>query len=180
MLTEDIDASARAMLAGYRIVHDRTVISSELAPASWRGWWRQRTRWSQGWFQVTMRHQGRSGARPMSWPLKGYWTILLAWRELFPFFALQIVTLIATDLALHGHMRIQFDPLVAFSVLITVGSGVVASVVTWRLSVERTRATQHWWRYAIFGVLAPVYTALKNTVALVAIGREALGDERWS
>ncbi len=132
MLTEDIDASTRSLLAGYRLVHDRTVISTELAPADWKGWWRQRTRWAQGWLQVTMRHQRAIWrSERMSWTLKAYWSVLLAWREIFPVLSLQIITLVASDLLLHGRMEIQFDPLVALSVLLTFGSGTVAAIVTY-------------------------------------------------
>ncbi|MBO9532405.1 MAG: glycosyltransferase family 2 protein [Solirubrobacteraceae bacterium] len=180
MLTEDIDASTRSLLAGYRLVHDRTVISTELAPSGWRGWVRQRTRWAQGWLQVTMRHQ-RSiwRSEQMSWTLKGYWTVLLAWREIFPVLSLQIVTLILSDLFLNGRMELQFDPLVAVSVLLTFTSGTVAALVTYRLSMPTTRQVQGAGRYVIFGILSPVYTQMRNFVALLALGREMLGDERW-
>ena len=56
MLTEDIDSSVRAVREGYRIVSDPFLVSRELAPLTLKALWTQRMRWSQGWFQVCLRH----------------------------------------------------------------------------------------------------------------------------
>ncbi|NJR65522.1 MAG: glycosyltransferase family 2 protein [Leptolyngbyaceae cyanobacterium CRU_2_3] len=48
MLTEDIDASMRTLLKGYRILHDRSIISTELAPANLGSFWFQRKRGPRG------------------------------------------------------------------------------------------------------------------------------------
>lgn len=180
MLTEDIDVSMRAMLSGYRIIHDRSVMSTELAPTEWKSWWKQRTRWAQGWFQVTMRHQGAVLRSPvLSVPLKAYWSVLLTWRELFPIIAIQVLTLILADIALTGTVDMQFDPLAGLSMLLTLASGLIAAWGTWRLSTPETQAAHGRLRYAFFGLIAAPYTMLRNTVALVALAREALGDHRW-
>lgn len=47
-LTEDIDASLRTLLNGYKILHDRSIVTSELAPASLKTFWFQRKRWAHG------------------------------------------------------------------------------------------------------------------------------------
>lgn len=180
MLTEDIDVSMRAMLSGYRIIHDRSVMSTELAPTEWKGWWKQRTRWAQGWFQVTMRHQSAVLRSPvLSVPLKAYWSVLLTWRELFPIIAIQVLTLILADVARTGAVEMQFDPLAGFSTLLTLASGGIAAWGTWRLSTPESQAAHGRLRYALFGLMAAPYTMLRNTVALVALAREALGDHRW-
>ncbi|MEH3053326.1 MAG: glycosyltransferase [Patulibacter minatonensis] len=180
MLTEDIDASMRAMLAGFRIIHDRSVMTTELAPTDWTGWWKQRTRWAQGWFQVTMRHQRAvMRSKVLSIPLKLYWSVLLTWRELFPLIAIQVMSLILADLLNTGRFDVQFDPLAGFSTVLTVASGGLAAWGTWRLSTPETREAHGALRYALFGLLAAPYTMLRNTVALVALAREALGDHRW-
>jgi len=56
MLTEDIDSALRAFGQGANVVHDLNVTSFELAPTTISGFWKQRLRWSQGWFQATLRH----------------------------------------------------------------------------------------------------------------------------
>ncbi|MEN0015942.1 MAG: glycosyltransferase family 2 protein, partial [Solirubrobacteraceae bacterium] len=180
MLTEDIDISMRSMLSGFKIIHDRSVMSTELAPTGWGAWWKQRTRWAQGWLQVTMRHQRSVMESPvLSWPLKAYWSVLLTWRELFPVIALQIFTLAFSELVTEGRVRFQFDPLDGLSMLLTVSSGFIGAWATWRLSTPETREAHGPWRYVLFGAFAAPYTMLRNSVALVALAREALGDHRW-
>jgi cellulose synthase/poly-beta-1,6-N-acetylglucosamine synthase-like glycosyltransferase len=56
MLTEDIDSALRACGKGCTAVHDLNVVSYELAPTTWSGFWKQRLRWAQGWFQATVKH----------------------------------------------------------------------------------------------------------------------------
>ena len=48
MLTEDIDSSMRVLAEGGWIVSDPGLVSTELAPESWRALWGQRLRWAQG------------------------------------------------------------------------------------------------------------------------------------
>lgn len=82
MLTEDIDITVRALLAGYRIVHDRGLISTELAPTNISGWFYQRLRWAQGWYQATRKHS-RAVARSAAmnrWQ-RLYWMYMLPCRE---------------------------------------------------------------------------------------------------
>ena len=57
-LTEDIEASMRVLAAGGRIVNDPGLVSRELAPETLGSLWKQRMRWAQGWFQVSIRHLG--------------------------------------------------------------------------------------------------------------------------
>ena len=52
MLTEDIDCSIRAITKGYKGIYDRMMMSSEEAPPTKTALWKQRIRWSQGWFEV--------------------------------------------------------------------------------------------------------------------------------
>ena len=56
MLTEDIDSSLRAVSRGANTVHDLNVVSYELAPTGYKSFWNQRLRWSQGWYQASVRH----------------------------------------------------------------------------------------------------------------------------
>mmetsp|Transcript_46960 Transcript_46960/g.89663 ORF Transcript_46960/g.89663 Transcript_46960/m.89663 type:complete len:635 (-) Transcript_46960:227-2131(-) len=55
MLTEDIDASIRAMCYGFRGVYDHNLISREQPPPDMPALLRQRLRWTQGWYQVAWR-----------------------------------------------------------------------------------------------------------------------------
>ncbi|MEB3343279.1 glycosyltransferase family 2 protein [Okeania sp.] len=56
ILTEDIDLSIRALLRGKKIAFDSSIISYEQAPFNIKELWKQRTRWSQGWLQVSWKY----------------------------------------------------------------------------------------------------------------------------
>ena len=82
MLTEDIDSGIRALYDGREIVSDPALLSYELAPTSVRALWRQRLRWSQGWFQVSRKHLREGLANPrLSRRQKFGLVMLLGWRE---------------------------------------------------------------------------------------------------
>jgi cellulose synthase/poly-beta-1,6-N-acetylglucosamine synthase-like glycosyltransferase len=54
MLTEDIDASIRAMLYGFKGVYDHNLVSLEQPPPDFPALIKQRLRWTQGWYQVRL------------------------------------------------------------------------------------------------------------------------------
>lgn len=53
MLTEDVDSSFRAQAAGNRMTYDSTIVSYEESPPDFSSLFKQRLRWSQGWFEVS-------------------------------------------------------------------------------------------------------------------------------
>lgn len=180
MLTEDIDSSLRSLLAGMRIVHDRSVVSTELAPTSLSAWWRQRTRWAQGWFQVTLRHSKAMRRTPvLPRPTRAYWAMLLTWRELFPFVSLQVFAVLVADLLLGGTLRVQADPFLIFSTIVTFGSGLLVSAAAWRVATPESRAQLRGPAVLGAAVLMWPYTLLRNAVAIAAVVRELVGDRRW-
>jgi cellulose synthase/poly-beta-1,6-N-acetylglucosamine synthase-like glycosyltransferase len=174
MLTEDIDSTLRAMLAGYRFIHDRSIISSELAPPTFSAWWHQRIRWSQGWFQVTLRHQPRIWKSDrLSRKQKFYWTYLLSWRELFPFLSLQVLALITAGVLL-GRINWFGDVYLTATFILTFASGPASTIAAYRVALWRTKERLRWWfvAHAVFNL---VYTVLKNSVAMVAQMRQIFG-----
>ncbi|MBJ7473183.1 MAG: glycosyltransferase family 2 protein [Solirubrobacteraceae bacterium] len=180
MLTEDIDSSLRALMSGLRIVHDRSVISTELAPETFSAWWRQRTRWAQGWFQVTVRHARAMRRTPvLPRPTRIYWGMLLTWRELFPFLSLQVFTILLADVILGSQLQFGTDPFLLFSTFVTLSSGLVIAAAAWRMSTDETREQVGWRTAAGCALLTPPYTLLRNAVAIAAMVRELVGDRRW-
>ncbi|HEX4364077.1 MAG TPA: cellulose biosynthesis cyclic di-GMP-binding regulatory protein BcsB [Solirubrobacteraceae bacterium] len=179
MLTEDIDSSVRALLAGYRTVHDRSIISTELAPPTAKAWWGQRMRWAQGWFQVTLKHQAALIRSPrLSGELKLYWTYLLGWRELFPVLSLQIFALLFANTLLGRHYTWFNDPFLIITTLLTVIAGPLAALMTYRVALpSQRRALRHW--FFIYAAGSLFYTTAKNTVAMVATVRELIGQRGW-
>ncbi len=179
MLTEDIDSSIRAMLAGYRLVHDRSIISSELAPTRFRPWWNQRMRWAQGWLQVTLRHQLSIWRSPkLSLRNKLYWTYLLSWRELFPFLSLQVFALLAATSLLGRSIDWLGHPYLLATAVLTLLAGPAASFSTHHAALWRTKESLHGW-FVIFALTTLPYVLLKNTVAMIAMLRELFGERTW-
>ncbi len=180
MLTEDIDSSLRALLAGYRIVHERDVVSTELAPTTLRAWWKQRTRWSQGWFQVTLRHGAAiRRTKALRGPARLYWTALLSWREAFPIVSVQLFSVLAASVLLGQSIRPKTDPFLLWTTAITLMSGLIIGAGAWRVR-SRELAAQFGPGALLLALLTTwPYTLLKNAVAIAAMVRELLGDRRW-
>ena len=124
MLTEDIDASVRALLQGYRIAVDRSIISTELAVRDFRSFWFQRKRWAQGWLQVSLRHQTAMWRTPHLTALqKLYWTYLLMYREMYPLVSLQVFPLLFSMLLWQGSLPLLSHWYLWSSATITLLSG---------------------------------------------------------
>lgn len=179
MLTEDIDSSVRGMLAGYRFVHDRSIISSEMATANWRTWWHQRMRWAQGWFQVTLRHQVAIWRSPkLSLGRKLYWTYLLSWREMFPLLSLQVFALLGASLILGRPVPWFANTYFLGTAAITLAVGPITAACTYAVALWRTKRDLRRW-FVVYAVTALVYTTMKNSVAMVAMIRELVGVRTW-
>jgi hypothetical protein len=180
MLTEDIDVSMRALLSGYRIVHERAVVSTELAPTTFRGWWKQRTRWAQGWFQVTIRHTADVKRSRVLGPwVRFYWLVMLVWRELFPIVSLQIFTVLTAQAIAGLPFHLLRDPFLIGTTLVTLLTGVVLGLASYRVATDESRAALGLGWFVLYCVLALPYTVLKNAVAQAAMVREIVGDRRW-
>jgi cellulose synthase/poly-beta-1,6-N-acetylglucosamine synthase-like glycosyltransferase len=112
-LTEDIDASLRTLLNGYKILHDRSIVTSELAPASLKTFWFQRKRWAHGWLEVSLLYQRRLWRSPHfnTWQ-KFYWTYLLYYCKFFALVSVQLLPVLLAFLlvpgAVSGQMRVYF------------------------------------------------------------------------
>jgi cellulose synthase/poly-beta-1,6-N-acetylglucosamine synthase-like glycosyltransferase len=179
MLTEDIESAVRSIEAGYRLVHDRSVISTELATATGRAWWSQRLRWAQGWLQVTMRHQGHLLRTPSLGKVQRlYWAYMLTWGAIFPVFAMSAFSVLIADAVVGHSFGILTDPYLVLSTLTTVAVQLLLTVVTWRVASPSARSVGRRWM-AIFMLAAPVYVTLKNAVSLTALLREIAAMDEW-
>lgn len=174
MLTEDIDATVRATLQGYRFVHDRSIVASELAPATLEAWWSQRLRWAQGWLQVTMKHQPAILASGrLSWKQKAYWTYLLTWRELYPVLSIQAFGLLGAAVLLQQPIGWFSNGYFVATAAITLAAGPLATVAAYRRALWRTKSRLRLWfiGYALFSL---PYTMLKNSVGMAAQVRQVV------
>jgi cellulose synthase/poly-beta-1,6-N-acetylglucosamine synthase-like glycosyltransferase len=180
MLTEDIDSSARALLAGYHLAHDREIVSRELAPTQFVHWLYQRKRWAQGWFEVALRHQPALLKTPnLNLWQKTVWFYLLTWREMFPIFSAQIIGLIAAAYFLHHHIDWFGNWYYTATTVITLISGPILVLITLAASGKRTTRGRIAWfaGYMIVGIV--VYTCIKTAIALLAQWSHVTKDREW-
>ncbi|GAU67066.1 two-component response regulator [Streptomyces sp. NBRC 110611] len=181
MLTEDIDSTLRALAEGARFAVDRTLISRELAPTTLKALWNQRSRWAQGWLQVSLKHLWPGLRSPVFTARQKLGLfVLLGWREVQPWLTLQILpTLLYSVWKAGGPQHLDWAvPVCVLALLVTLAAGPVQALFAWRLAVPELRARRRWfWSY--FVVSTVFYSHFKNMVARQAHLKEALGDRQW-
>ncbi|HTZ44429.1 MAG TPA: glycosyltransferase [Jatrophihabitans sp.] len=180
MLTEDIDSTLRVLSAGARIASDPALISKELAPTTLGSLWKQRTRWAQGWFQVSRKHlwstlrSDKLGARQ-----KIGMGFLLGWREIYPWLSLQMIPVIAYKATQHNAHLHWVVPALLLATLFTLTVGPAQTLFAYRLAVPDLRARRRWfWTYLLVSSL--IYTEWKNIIARVAQVKELFGEAQWN
>lgn len=181
MLTEDIDVSVRTLLAGRRLIHDRSIISEELAPTRLKHWLFQRKRWSQGWLEVTFRHlRSLMASRHLHPGQKALWFHLLAWGECYPLLSIQILPLLLTALIRDWSIPWFANPYFVATSIITLASGPFLLLAAYHRGAKDVRhrpALVGW--YLLYGTLGLFYTSLKTLVTLVAQYSHFLRDRQW-
>ncbi|MFT4264168.1 MAG: glycosyltransferase family 2 protein [Nocardioides sp.] len=177
-LTEDIEASIRVLAAGGRIVNDPGLVSRELAPETVKALWRQRMRWAQGWFQVSIRHLGAVLRSPhLGLRQKLGATYLLGWRELYPWISILTWPLIGFLAWRDGGLDMS-SPLFGLIALFVTASGPIQTLAAYRLATPELRRHPWWFvRAAILNLL--VYTEAKNLVNRVAHLKQLRGEHQW-
>ncbi|MGW7488283.1 glycosyltransferase [Streptomyces sp. NPDC054786] len=181
MLTEDIDSTLRALGEGARFAVDRTLISRELAPTTLKALWNQRSRWAQGWLQVSLKHLWRGLRSPVFTARQKLGLfVLLGWREVQPWLTLQILPiLLYAAWKAGGLQRLDWAvPVCVLAMLFTMAAGPVQALFAWRLAVPELRGRGPWfWSYLFVSTF--FYSHFKNMVARQAHLKEALGDRQW-
>lgn len=177
-LTEDIEASMRVLEAGGRIVNDPGLISRELAPETPRALWKQRMRWAQGWFQVSLRHLGPIlRSRSLSLRQKIGASYLLAWRELYPWISITAWPLFGFLAWRDGGLDMT-SPLFLLITLFVSVSGPLQTLAAYRLAAPEIRAHKAWFWGAMVANLL-LYTEAKNLVNRVAQLKQLRGEHQW-
>ena len=160
MLTEDIDSTIRALLAGHRIAVDPSIRSYESAPTSLRALWHQRMRWAAGWWQVARRYfvpMWRSG---LDLRCKVSMSYLLGWCQVYPWITVQMFPLIGW-LLLTGHSVDWTHPVLTPLTLFVVVTGPLQGLAAWVV----TRGPI--WPYLRYMVVSLPYGEFKNAIARV-------------
>ncbi|MDQ3802828.1 MAG: glycosyltransferase family 2 protein [Acidobacteriota bacterium] len=178
-LIEDVEASARADLAGLRILINPTIAATELAPVSLMDWWRQRRRWSQGWLDVGNLHFKAILTQPsFSLWKKINWTYVIYVRRtlygLVTFWMLFLMIYLGLNADARGYLM-----LIGYLCLQLI-SGLIQStaVAVQCLHFRESRIRPLW--LIMYSLLYPSYDLLKNAVAISALAESGVGRRSWS
>ena len=186
MLTEDIDSTLRAFAAGAKMVHELNTVSYEQAPSTVKAFLKQRLRWAQGWFQVTIRHAtlaARQGAPGANIKSRVGIFVLLVFREIFFYVLTQFSCLLFGNFVLNTPRRISqvYDslfgyPLSGWILIFNVLTLVVITGFTMRNRSEFTSV----WIIAFYGCFMPVYFTILAALGLFAHFRELIAYSSWN
>ena len=179
MLTEDIDSSVRALLDGCVLVHDRDIVSDELAPTHGRDWLLQRKRWAQGWLEVSLKYTVPLLRSPRLRPAqKALWFYLLAWREVYPLLSIQFFPLVLASWLVHTPIRWFGTPFFLWAGVLNLACGPLVLLATYACAPPQARRGLGPW-YWVYGAFSLVYTTLKLLVTLVAQAAHLQRDRAW-
>lgn len=186
MLTEDIDSTLRAFAAGAKMVHELNVVSYEQAPATIQAFNKQRLRWAQGWFQVTIRHAtlaARQGAPGANIKSRFGIFVLLVFREAFFYILTQFSCLLLGNLLTHPPSGVKSVyeslfgyPLSGWILCYNMLTLMITTGFTIRNRSEFTSA----WTIALYGALMPVYFTILAAMGLFSHARELVKYEKWN
>ncbi len=176
-LTEDIDTTLRAILQGKRIVHDRSIISTELAPDTLTGLWFQRKRWAQGWFQCSLRYQRAILKNKfLNFFQKFMWTTLLMLGVIDNIMSYFLFPAVFAFWLIKGRVELPMNGFIWFALFFVILSGPFESLVSYKnASLPRAPAG----RYLYYAFCAFWFTVYKKMIQMVAIRDELLGHKEW-
>ncbi|KAH6691149.1 nucleotide-diphospho-sugar transferase [Leptodontidium sp. MPI-SDFR-AT-0119] len=190
MLTEDIDSALRAFGRGANVVHDLNVTSFELAPTTLSGFWKQRLRWSQGWFQATLRHMN------LIWchsevegkhrtPVQRFGLLSLLWiRESSYYLITQylclVISIVITDFPSTGaelYKLLFFQYPVAWWLFML---SIISFFGTLYITFHTRSEFVLWWMIPIFTVTYPVQLLFTALMGLWGHARQLSKYAKWN
>jgi cellulose synthase/poly-beta-1,6-N-acetylglucosamine synthase-like glycosyltransferase len=169
----------RVVEGGGTIVSDPGLVSTELAPDKAGALWHQRMRWAQGWSQVSLRHLRPMLRRPgasLRSRIGAFY--LLAWREVYPWFSLQMFPLLAFWLLRGDPATNWFVPVFVATSLFTLSAGPAQALFAWKLAHPSIRRHPGWFVAFLFASLF-FYTEIKNAIVRTAHLKELMGERTW-
>jgi cellulose synthase/poly-beta-1,6-N-acetylglucosamine synthase-like glycosyltransferase len=176
MLTEDIDASMRTLLNGYRILHDRSIVTTELAPVDGQAFWFQRKRWAQGWLEVSLKYQRRVWrSDKFSLWQKIYWTYLLYFCELYSIIAIQIIPVVLSLFIYQGSFQSADNQYLFASTVVALFAGAYQTLATAKIASVRYPIAY----YIKHMLLLFPYITFKNMIAVVGLYDHLHGNNGW-
>ena len=176
MLTEDIDASIRALARGARLVADPAIVSTELAPPTTGALWHQRLRWAR----AGRRSPGIASSPHSGHPkLRGRARVGLTWQfgwcEVMPWISIVGLGLLVHDLAID---QFRWGPLAASIALFNLAVGPLHALAG-RARTPRDQRHAISWHLLYAFVSAILYVELLNLAKRTGHLRELRGRRRW-
>jgi len=177
MLTEDIDLSIRALLSNHKIYFDRSIISYEKAPTNIKELWKQRTRWSQGWLQVSWKYAGQllfGNKDQLNVKQKLGMFFLLPFREVGQFISWQTLPLamaISIDKNSWGWLNGWF-----WLSLFLLGMLLIEPF--WVFKVRDQKSASIKW-FCLYALISPFYMLFLKTINLYAYFRQIMGNRKF-
>ena len=181
-LTEDIDASFRALRSGARIQYCHAMMSTELATETISALIKQRTRWFQGWLEVAVTHllpSLRSSQPALSaFGAKLGLLLLLLYKEVFAYLTFAPL-IFACILTVRTDNR--FVNAICFAVgTVLTSVNCLRLVCVYRVARGPVRRNKYWLRYFVqYMVLSLPYQAFLHCIQVAAHWRYLAGKRQW-
>jgi cellulose synthase/poly-beta-1,6-N-acetylglucosamine synthase-like glycosyltransferase len=177
MLTEDIDATLRSILKGYKIVHDKDIISTEMAPENLGALWFQRKRWAQGWLQCSLKYQMPVlTSKLLKLRQRFCWTMLLMWRVSYDIFSHLLFPIVIAYWLYKGKVEFPMTPYIWFALIFTMMTGPLETLAAYKNSTV-PKKPKTW--FILYAMTAFWYTMFKNFIQVIAIRDELAGERSW-
>ncbi|NEP82762.1 MAG: glycosyltransferase family 2 protein [Okeania sp. SIO3B3] len=177
MLTEDIDLSIRALLRGKKITFDSTIISYEQAPYNIKELWKQRTRWSQGWLQVSWKYALQiwfHNQKKLSFRQKLGLLIFLPIREIGKFIILQILPLYLVISVKTNDWNLSNY----WSLIFIINLILLLTEPFWIYQVKSQKESTKSW-FLFYSFISLFYLAFKSIISLYAYFRQSLRNNQF-
>ncbi|TVY75919.1 putative glycosyltransferase [Lachnellula suecica] len=191
MLTEDIDSALRALGKNINVIHELNAVSYELAPTTYRAFWKQRLRWAQGWTQASIKHaklawtnpeEGIQGNRNFS--VRAGIVSLLFVRELSYYLVTQYTCLVINFIIVgwpkngSGLADLVFFqyPVSEWFFILCIITLIMTLVITNHVRSEFVTYRM----IAIFTITFPFYLVLNATMGIYGNARELMGYNSWN
>ena len=177
MLTEDIDSSIRATLAGYKIGFSGEVISSELSPIREATLQKQRLRWAQGWAQVSLKYANKCICSDLlSIRQKLGLIYLLTWREIFPYMTFWPLICVAAHIKSGNNLDFRLF-ITLFGAILFI-FGICRVWVIYKVSKGPIKSKGR--AFILFALFFPFYSIYMNYLQICAHGRSILSINAWN
>ncbi len=178
ILTEDIDVTLRGALAGFKFVHDKSIVSTELAPKALSNLWFQRKRWTQGWLQCLLKYQKDVWDTERLSPLqKISWTIMLTGGVVYDVVSFLFFPWVLVWWIRAGRISLPVDPYTVGAFLFMVLTIPLQMIVIFRNATPPRPPASH---YLLYATLAWPYAVFKTVLQIVAIRDEWAGERAWT